>query len=87
MDVKTETPHESAKFSPTEENKVYTPQEEPTSADQHLDQSQMDSSDIITSETNPGALTPTVVESPMETKPVCHRKWFLQFRMEKERKW
>ena len=73
---KSEAPHESAKFSPVEENKTYTPQEEPTSADPRLDQSQLDSSDLVTSETNPGAMTPTAVESPIETKPVWHRKRF-----------
>lgn len=87
MDVKTETPHESAKFSPVEENKTYTPQEETTSADPHLDQSQLDSSDLVTSETNPGALTPTAVESPIETKTVQHRKRFSMYRKQKEKKW
>lgn len=74
MDVKTETPQESTKLSPIEEIKVNTSQEEPVSPDPHLDQSQLDSSDLVTSETNLGTLTPTVVESPMETKPVRHQK-------------
>ena len=71
MEANTGIQKEQPDLSPTDEMKTLTSQEELTSADQHLDQSQIDMSDMITSETLTGAVTPIGVESPLDPNHVC----------------